>query len=625
MPLPPISSSPIATQAPAPIPFPPGGKPVGPAPTAGMPMPGMPGMPGGRVDPRMQELERRLQEQEEARKKLENKTRDLELQLKDEHEKVILGSLKAKEEESLSVRVEQQLREMQEKLRREKYEQELQDSRGKAENQLKEMERRIGEERETWMTALKNQLKEREVVEREVETNLNRRIHDLEQRYLEERNQWTLSLRQKEEDLSQERRRFQLETEKWKEALEEREEQVKDLDHKAERELHERELRHQAEIRALQAQLEANLRDTGAWKAQIAMAQSQATQMETQFQQDRSRFENQARHREEQIKREYEMREQERSQYWENVLGQLKSEKEALRNAANRQQDEVSRLLVEISEVKRVMEVERGEWQSGLEKARRIAKEEALRDLPVEFEERLDRERKKLIQEHMTINQSLQLQIVKMNEAQKALQAKFDIETRRWAQQRESMEEAQKQQEADLASTRESLAVTQTQRAELENRAQELSQQIVEHKADKDKMKTAIAASLQDAYAKEEQMKTLEQDMENLKSKIGDFLKKDEEHHAKEELWKSSQAQLTAAFHNVQKELAELQTEHNKREADWKKTTEDWDRVRVELEKAVKETPAQASVSADGQKALASIKQQMQELRTVLAGLRPNA
>src|SRR5882672_182045 len=145
---------------------------------------------------------------------------------------------------------------MQEKLRREKYEQELQESRGKAESQLKDMERRIAEERETWMTALKNQLKEREVVEHEVESNLTRRLHDFEQRYLEEKNQWTLALRQKEEDLNQERRRYELEAEKWKEAIEDQEDLVKDMRDEKAREERERDMRHQAELRALQTQLD---------------------------------------------------------------------------------------------------------------------------------------------------------------------------------------------------------------------------------------------------------------------------------------------------------------------------------------------------------------------------------
>ena len=75
--------------------------------------------------------------------RLENQLGELGKQLKEEHEKVLIQNLRAKEEEALSARVEQQIRgaggngqsEMQEKLRREKHEQEILESRSKAENQ----------------------------------------------------------------------------------------------------------------------------------------------------------------------------------------------------------------------------------------------------------------------------------------------------------------------------------------------------------------------------------------------------------------------------------------------------------------------------------------------------------
>ena len=72
----------------------------------------------------------------------------------------------------------------------EKYEQELQESRGKAEIQLKDIERRLSQERETWMLALKNQLKERETIERDVEQDLSRKLRDSERRHEEEKIRW---------------------------------------------------------------------------------------------------------------------------------------------------------------------------------------------------------------------------------------------------------------------------------------------------------------------------------------------------------------------------------------------------------------------------------------------------
>ena len=96
-----------------------------PRPAAGMPpMPGMMGMPSSGPSPfeqRLQEMERRFQEQETAKTSLELQLAEIGKQLKEEHEKVILQNLKAKEEEALSSRVEEQIREMQDKLRRDKH------------------------------------------------------------------------------------------------------------------------------------------------------------------------------------------------------------------------------------------------------------------------------------------------------------------------------------------------------------------------------------------------------------------------------------------------------------------------------------------------------------------------
>ena len=155
------------------------------------------------MEQRIQEMEKRFQEQETAKLSLGSQLGEIGKQLKEEHEKVILQSLKAKEEEALSARVEQQIREMQEKLRRDKHEQEFLESRSKAENQLKDLERRLAEERESWMAALKNQLKERELIEQDVEQNLSRKLREMEQRYQDEKIQWMTSVRQKDEEMSQ--------------------------------------------------------------------------------------------------------------------------------------------------------------------------------------------------------------------------------------------------------------------------------------------------------------------------------------------------------------------------------------------------------------------------------------
>ena len=96
---------------------------------AGMPpMPGMMGMPGsGPLAARTTHSGngKTFSGTGNRQNSLELQLAEIGKQLKEEHEKVILQNLKAKEEEALSSRVEQQIREMQEKLRRDKHEQEI--------------------------------------------------------------------------------------------------------------------------------------------------------------------------------------------------------------------------------------------------------------------------------------------------------------------------------------------------------------------------------------------------------------------------------------------------------------------------------------------------------------------
>jgi len=670
-------------------------------------------MPQRNVDPRMQELERRLSEQDDARRKMEEKTRELEHQLKEEHEKLIMQSLKSKEEETLSVRVDQQLREMQEKLRREKYEQELQDSRGKAENQLKDLERRIGEERETWMTALKNQLKEREMVEQEVEANLTRRIRELEQRYQEEKNQWLLSIKQKEEEINGERHRFELELEKLQETIEDTEEQQKALKDTHAREQHALDMQRQAEFRALQAQYETQMRETGSWKAQIALVQSQLQQVDVQHQQDRGRLEKQLREREEELKREFAQRDHERTAYWEGVIHQIKGEKEMSRTTLARREEEISRLGIEIadlkrkfdverseqqtshndemsqlqtenSELKRKSEQERSEWQVAIEKAKRFAREEALRDLPQIFEDRL---------------KAIQAQLAKAGENHKSLQSKFDVEHRRWEQQKSTMIQAQQDLEAEKSHLLSELHQLKT---DFEKQTKELFNHIADSQMkeaaareelvhmtqaardretawsdEKDRFNASLAEKGREMDDQERKLKQLDEEIVQLKSQSGeriedqeqklrlfeeeftrmknqseDLTRQVQEGHAKEELWKTSQAQLTAAFHNVQNELVKLQNERVGSESawaekeqkwmqaktDWENSAQEWEKTKAEFAAAkssfesakanwekIKNQPPAPVVTPEVQKTFAAIRQQMQELRSLCASLRPAA
>src|SRR5262249_13968813 len=142
-----------------------------------------------------------------------------------------------------------------------KHEQELVDSRSRAEHQLKDLERRLTEERESWMNALKNQLKEREIVEQDVEKNLSRRLREAEERFNDEKNEWLSATRKKDEELSQLRRQIELQAEEMRDALTDKDSALEQAHEAAleQRRAYEREM--QAEMRTLQGQIDAQTKE----------------------------------------------------------------------------------------------------------------------------------------------------------------------------------------------------------------------------------------------------------------------------------------------------------------------------------------------------------------------------
>jgi len=680
-------------------------------------------MPGGMppvsgVEQRLQDMERRFRDQEESKKTLEGHVHDLEQRLKEEHEKLVLQSLKAKEEESLSMKVEQQLREMQDKLRREKYEQELHDSRGKAENQLKELERRILEERETWMAALKNQMKERETVEQEVEESLTRRLHDVELRFQKEKNEWALALRQKDDDFNQTRRQLQMEIEKLRDLLGEKDDQAVEAKEALTQERRSLEQQFQAEQRAVQTQLESQIRETSNWKAQLALLQSQLHQVETQYQQERThwqgqterlehdqaetrkRLELQTANREEELKREFSRRDQERAQYWEGVVGQIRTEKESLRGQLMHREEELARAQMNLSELKREMEVDRTNWQTEAEKIRRAAKEEGLREMPEAFRiqqetlrQQLESERKQAEQQHHAATQQLRTQLNQAQESLRVLNTKLGIE-RQHADQKESehqsevkelaaanqvLEEARVTLSAQIQGLQESFEQekarwaeeTAAERAQSEKQTKEFMRHIAEAQLSERALREEMDVKMKEwdarqaewsAKAKEADdlklaLQGQEADLENARNMIREF-------HALQMEWKKetqqmevTQDNLREAFNAAKTELVQVQNDRSKREDEWKareadwtsQTTEinrlktemenqktqwdsqkaEWETKRAELEKAAKSAPAAAAapasvaVTPEATKALTAIRQQMQEMQTLLTWLKP--
>ena len=139
---------------------------------------------------------------------MEGRIAELEKKLMEEREKVLLASLRSKEEEAVSAKVETSIKEIQDKLRREKREQELDENKRKAETRALELERRMAEEREAWVShALKTQLSQRDQATQEMEGHFSTRLKDLEYRWAQEKTTLENAIREKEGELARVRLR----------------------------------------------------------------------------------------------------------------------------------------------------------------------------------------------------------------------------------------------------------------------------------------------------------------------------------------------------------------------------------------------------------------------------------
>jgi hypothetical protein len=173
------------------------GKPALPS-MASLPIPGMAGLaplppmgagPGAPQPPASDKVQ------------MERKLAELEKRLAEEREKGLVASAKRETEAANAAKVEVSIKELQEKLRRDRREQEQEESRLKLEGKLQEMEQKLAQERETWVTTLKGQLSSRETQDKELETHFTMRVQELERRWLEEKAQWQKVVLSKEEEV----------------------------------------------------------------------------------------------------------------------------------------------------------------------------------------------------------------------------------------------------------------------------------------------------------------------------------------------------------------------------------------------------------------------------------------
>jgi hypothetical protein len=139
---------------------------------------------------------------QEEKDKLEKKISDMEKLLSQEKEKALLATLKNQQDEALSSRVESSLKDIQEKMRRDRRDHEVEEERLTLKSKIKEMETRLSQERETWMQTLKNQMSEREVQGRDVEGHFIHRLQEMERRWMDEKAQWQKEISSRETTIS---------------------------------------------------------------------------------------------------------------------------------------------------------------------------------------------------------------------------------------------------------------------------------------------------------------------------------------------------------------------------------------------------------------------------------------
>ena len=139
----------------------------------------------------------------EEKDKLENKISDMEKLLSQEKEKALLATLKNQQDEALSSRVESSLKDIQEKMRRDRRDHEVEEERLTLKSKIKELETRLAGERETWMQTLKEQLSERETQGKDVEGHFIYRLQEMERRWLDEKGQWQKEISAREAVIKQ--------------------------------------------------------------------------------------------------------------------------------------------------------------------------------------------------------------------------------------------------------------------------------------------------------------------------------------------------------------------------------------------------------------------------------------
>ncbi|MEK7232449.1 MAG: hypothetical protein AAB268_01425 [Elusimicrobiota bacterium] len=191
---PPLPSAAGHPPGPPPLPSRTGAPALPPMPSFGAPMPAPPAPPPFVAVPVQAQAPDRAKEREDKiermKSEFEDKLEALEKKLGSEREKSLLMQMRGQEETVTAAKVEVSLKELQDKLQRDRRDQDSEEARLKLERRAQELETRLAQERETWVATLKSQVASRETQDKEVETHFAVRLQEMERRWLEEKARW---------------------------------------------------------------------------------------------------------------------------------------------------------------------------------------------------------------------------------------------------------------------------------------------------------------------------------------------------------------------------------------------------------------------------------------------------
>lgn len=151
---------------------------------------------------RIKELEKKNHLNDDSKKNMGEQIKELEKKLDEEKQHSLMLSVRAEEEKKAAAEVESSLHSLQDRMRQEKRQQELEENKRKAEEKVSQLERRLNEEREAWVETLKNQLALKDLQEHTLEQKWEEQRKQWEENYIREKKNWQKLLQGKEEEIA---------------------------------------------------------------------------------------------------------------------------------------------------------------------------------------------------------------------------------------------------------------------------------------------------------------------------------------------------------------------------------------------------------------------------------------